>query len=199
MKKVLYASIMASAYVVAAAPLHASLIGSQVTATVDSPTQGNARTVPVTQTVGAGVEFPSGTLELLSSGVPSGTFIIGVNIDVGASTIDLHYTESATATSATFNGYVFDFDSSSPIITGVSLDALSTFTAGQVPLGFGPHEVTINVEGLNFTSSSRILVDINTPGVSSVPEPNSYGLMLTGLGVLGFAMWRRAGFCFLRS
>jgi len=198
MKKILYASIMAAAYVIGAAPLQATFIGSQVTATVDSPTLGNARSVSVTQTVGTGVEFPSGTLELLSSGVPSGVFIIGVNIDVGASTIDLHYTTGATATSATFNGYVFDFDSSSPIITGVSLDALSTFTPGQVPLGFGPHEVPINVEGLNFTSSSRILVDINTAGVSSVPEPNSYGLMLTGLGVLGFAMWRQAGLRFLR-
>jgi hypothetical protein len=181
-------SFLLAAACIPAAVNAATLTGSQVTATVDSPVLGNARSVSVTKTVGPDVEFPEGTLELLSAGVPSGVFIIGVNINVGADTIDLNYTQFATATTASFNGYVFDTSSDAPAITGVSLDAMSSFTASQVPLGFTAHQVTVNVEGLSFGPRSRILVDLDFagagPGPSSVPEPSSYGLAFLGVAVL---------------
>lgn len=196
MKAFLYTALVAAVGLACAAPARGdSLLGYEVTATVDSPTLGNARSVPATQTVGSGVEFPSGTLELASNGVPTGTFIIGVGIDVRAASIDLDYTQSATATSATFNGYVFDFDPSSPVITGVSLDPLTTFKSSQLGLGFSDHEVTLNVEGLSFTPSSEILLDLDFAGTTVqptvVPEPPSVLLLMTGCGLAGALMWQK--------
>ncbi len=51
--------------------------------------------------------------------------------------------------------------------------------------------VTINGAGQTFTASSHILVDVAL-AVSAVPEPQSYTLMLAGLGVIGMIMLRRA-------
>jgi hypothetical protein len=50
--------------------------------------------------------------------------------------------------------------------------------------------VAINVQGLSFNTSSRILVDINSASVT-VPEPESFGFVLAGLGVIGFVLRRR--------
>jgi hypothetical protein len=47
------------------------------------------------------------------------------------------------------------------------------------------------IQGLSLNTSSRILVDINS-AATSAPEPQSYGLVLAGLGVIGFALRRRA-------
>lgn len=122
-----------------------SLIGTQVTLTGDLPALGTAFTNSVTKTIGPSVEFPSGTLVSTASGVA----VIGVNVDVGASSIDFSYTQNAQALSATFNGYVFDFNGAT--ITGASLDSSSNYTPQQLRVGFGPHEVTVNAEGVFFT------------------------------------------------
>ena len=159
-----------------------SLYGTQVTVTADYPTLGNSISNSVTKTVGPGVEYPSGTLIDTATGI----FIIGVNVDVGMSTIDLTYTQNAQALSGTFNGYVFDF--SGATITGASLDPSSTFTPQQIGVGFTPSEVTVNGEGVFFTTTSHILVDLDAVVTSSTPpptapEPQSYALMLSGLGL----------------
>lgn len=156
---------------------HAStLLGSQVTLTVDSPTIGNAISVPVTETVGPGTTFPSGSIV--------GIDVIGVNIDVGATTIDIDYDEAATASTGTFNGYVFDF-SGAPVITSVSLDPSSKFNSSQVGLGFGPDQVTVNVEGLSFTPSTSILLDLTLAPSTGTPEPSTWLLFVIGIGLIG--------------
>jgi hypothetical protein len=165
-----------------------SLIGTQVTLTGDLPTLGTAFTNSVTKTVGAGVEFPSGTLVSTASGVA----VIGVNIDVGASTIDFSYTQSSQALSATFNGYVFDFNGAT--IDGASLDPVSNYTAQQIGVGFSAHEVTVNAEGVGLSAGSQIVVDVSAT-VNSVtataPEPQSYAMLLTGLVALGWYACKR--------
>lgn len=166
-----------------------SLDGTQVTLTGDLPTLGTAFTNSATKTIGPGVEFPSGTLVSTSSGVA----VIGVNIDVGASDIDFSYTQNSQALSATFNGYVFDFNGAT--ITGASLDPSSDYTSQQIGVGFGPNEVTVNAEGVFFTAGSHILVDLSavvSPVTSTVPEPQSYAMLLTGLiAALGWRICRR--------
>jgi hypothetical protein len=177
-KKVVSISLLTAIYLSMAAWAHAgTLVGSQVTLTSDFPTLGTAFTVPITATAGAGIEFPSGSIVPLA-----GFFVVPVNIDVGMTSIDFQYTGSGTAFTVPFDGYVFDF-ASGPTITGVSLDPLSTFTSSQVVLGFGPNQVTVNVEGLSVSPSSRILVDVSLPA-SAVPEPQSYALILAGLGII---------------
>jgi uncharacterized protein (TIGR03437 family) len=154
----------------------ATLAGSQVTLTIDLPTLGKASSIPVTKAVPA--TFPSGSIASTTPGV----FIIGVNIDVNATNIDLNYTQSSTALTATFNGYVFDF-SNAPPITGVSLDPLSTFKPSQVGLSFHSNEIAINVEGLSFNSTSRILVDLQfgsgTPAVQAATSASAFGAFPT--------------------
>lgn len=165
-----------------------SLNGTQVTLTGDLPTLGTAFTNSVIKTIGPGLEFPSGTLVSTASGVA----VIGVNIDVGASSIDFSYTQSSQALSATFNGYVFDFNGAT--ITGASLDPSSDYTSGQIGVGFGPNQVTVNAQSVFFTAGSHFLVNLNavtSPVTSSVPEPQSYAMLLAGLTALGCYIWRR--------
>lgn len=166
-----------------------SLNGTQVTLTGDLPTLGTAFTNSVTKTVGSGVEFPSGTLVSTGSGVA----VIGVSIDVGASSIDFSYTQSAQALGATFNGYVFDFNGAT--ITGASLDASSDYTPQQFRVGFGPHQVTVNAEGVFITAGTHAVIDLSavtSPVTSTVPEPASYAMLLTGLGALAWLRRRRS-------
>lgn len=165
-----------------------SLTGSQVTLTGDYPTLGTPFTNSVTATVGSGVEFPSGSLETIVGGIA----VIGVNIDVGASTIDLSYTASAQALGGAFNGYVFDF--SGVTITGASLDPSSSYTPSQFIVGFTPSEVTVNVEGVFLTAGSNVLIDITAVDnsmSSPTPELPTYALALAGLAVLGCAGFYR--------
>jgi len=189
--KLLFASLAVFGYMLTGSLASAdNLNGTQVTLTGDLPTLGTAFTNSVTKTIGTGVEFPSGTLVSTAGGIA----VIGVNIDVGASSIDFSYTQSAQALSATFNGYVFDFAGAT--ITGASLDSSSDYTPQQIRVGFGPHEVDVNAEGVFFTAGSHALVDLNavvspvTPP-SATPEPQSYAMLLTGLAALGWFVRRR--------
>lgn len=188
--KLLFASFAVFCMLMGTVASADSLNGTQVTLTGDLPTLGTAFTNSVTKTVGPGVEFPSGSLVSTSSGVA----VIGVNIDVGASNIDFSYTQSSQALSATFNGYVFDFKDAT--ITSASLDSSSDYTSKQIGVGFGPHQVTVNAEGVFFTAGSHILVDLSAvvspvPPPSATPEPQSYGMLLIGLAALGWYIHRR--------
>jgi hypothetical protein len=105
----------------------------------------------------SGLEYPAGSL------IPkSGFFVFPVNIDVGANSISGHYTTSGTVSTTTFDGYVFDFGSSSPIITEATIDPSTTFAPGSLKLGFSAHQVTINVEGLTVTPTSSFLINLTT-------------------------------------
>lgn len=188
--KLLFTSIAALSCLITASTASAdSLYGTQVTLTADYPTLGTPISNSATRTVGSGIEFPTGTLINTASGL----FIIGVNIDVGVSTIDFTYTQGALALSGPFNGYVFDF--SGATITGASLDPSSSFTSQQVGVAFTPSEVTVNAEGLSTSTSSHILVDLDavvTNAGTAVPEPQSYALLLIGLGSVGWICRRSA-------
>lgn len=191
--KSLFALIAAAGCILTASAASAdSLYGTQVTLTGDYPNLGTHISNSVTKTIGSGVEFPSGSLVSSATGIA----IIGVNIDVGMSTIDFDYTQGALALSGPFNGYVFDF--SGATITSASLDPSSTFTPAQVAVGFGPNQVTVNAEGLGFSAASHILVDLTAtvspgPVSSAAPEPQSYALLLVGLGFAGWAVRRKPG------
>ncbi len=164
-----------------------TLTGSQVTATLDYPSVGTAASTPVTAVVGPGVEFPSGSISLLPS--LGGFSVIGTNIDVGASTVTFTFTQTATATIAKFNGYVFNFGSTAPSITGATLDPSSSYTSSQVGVGIsGSDEVWVNLEGDTLTKGSTILIDLS---LAPSPEPSVTLLSLFGAGLIGVAMLKR--------
>jgi hypothetical protein len=114
--------ILTTAWLVLAPFIHAQgLEGSQVTLTGDLPVLGTPFTEN-TETVGPGLEYPAGSLTALP-----GFAVIPVNIDLGANSISGKYTTNQVALTAAFNGYVFDFATGSPTITGATVDPSTTF------------------------------------------------------------------------
>jgi hypothetical protein len=153
------------------------LIGSQVTFTLNDPSPYAAISVPLTATVGPGVEFPTGSVVSNSS-----TYTVyNPNIDVSAESILISYTVSGMFNGASFNGFSFDF-AGAPTITGVSLDPASTLAASEVLLGFSGDRIEVNLQGDSVTPSTNILLDVTTPAtVAPTPEPRSFVLLATGL------------------
>ena len=163
--------------------------GAEVTATAyccTAPIEADRISVPFTKTFGPGIEFPSGSLQQTT-----GSPITGANIDIGSSTIDVTFTENAQAASGSFNGGVLQFSGPNfQYIVGASLDPMSTFTPSQINLSFLHDSILLSAAGLHFSPGSRILIDVAflpTP----VPEPDTYAMLLAGLGLVGFLARRR--------
>jgi hypothetical protein len=163
------------------------LTGSQVTMTIDDPFLGTAITVPLTATVGPGVEFPTGSV------VPTNPTYTAYNpnIDISSNQILLGYTIDGSFNAAAFNGFVFDF-ANAPAIASVSLDPSSNLPpfdlVGFVVTG---DQIAVNLQGDNVTPSTSILLDVGFASAPT-PEPRSFVLLATGLlGVLGFALRKK--------
>lgn len=194
--RALFATAAAALAAATLAPVaHAqSLGGSQVTVAgfcCSGTTPANQATNAVTATVGPNTEFPQGTLTSLTSGLSA----LPVAIDVGSNYIELNYSAGGVANAGGFNGYVFTF-ANAPTITGVSLDSANTSTGYTPALSFNGNQVFVNEAGLTLTSSTKGLIDVTTasgPPVPAVPEPETYAMLLAGLGLLGWTARRRQG------
>lgn len=162
--------------------------GAQVTTTAyccTAPMEADRISIPLTKVVGTGVEFTSGSIQTIR-----GFSIIGSNIDIGSSTIDLDYVVSSLSANGSFNGYVFDFSGPNlPVIAGVSLNPLSTFAASSIGLSFDSDTIRYNGAGLDISPTSRVLIDVVF--APAVPEPGTYAMLLAGLGLLGFMAQHR--------
>jgi hypothetical protein len=54
-----------------------------------------------------------------------------------------------------------------------------------------PNEFTVDVTGDNPPFLGTLVIDVTTNGMTPVPEPSTWALMLLGFAGLGFAGWRR--------
>ncbi|HEX8601896.1 MAG TPA: PEP-CTERM sorting domain-containing protein [Pseudoduganella sp.] len=159
------------------------LTGAEVSAAVyccTSPDELSRISTIGTSVVGSAVEFPSGSLMPLSSFYP----LIPVDVDIGATTIELQYFTNQVAANAAFNGHVIRFEGA-PTILGVTVNPASTYA--PLAVSFLGDAVMINSAGVLFSPDSRLVLDL----VLAVPEPGTTAMLLGGLGLLGLHGWRR--------
>ena len=105
----------------------------------------------------------------------------------------------STGSSCTDSHQTFDFVFTNEDITKVAVDPSSS--PDFLPATFGSHtgltlvslnEFTVDVTGDNPAFLATLVIDVTTGGMTPVPEPSTWALMLRGFAGLGFAGWRRA-------
>lgn len=140
-----------------------------------------------------GVEFPSlGSLGSSCSGLST----VNVSVNAGDKYLDIGFNNAGSGSYAAgyyFNGYVFTFDSAAAIqLTSASVDqTVTNLGITDSSLGFSGNQLTVNVVGLPFNSSTyaRILLDGYV-----VPIPASIWLFGSGLlGFVGITRRKKAG------
>ena len=85
------------------------------------------------------------------------------------------------------NGNLLTFGGASAI-TSVALDPSSSVVAGfgSSNVTFSSTQVAVNWQNLTFRNGDRVVINVNP-----VPEPETYAMMLAGLGLLGFMARRK--------
>jgi hypothetical protein len=133
------------------------LEGAGVNFGVYLPTTTSPISAALNGVVNSAVEFP----EIGNTTLPGRFFTINADVDVSARQIVIDYSQFARASSAEFNGYVFNFSGNNiPKITGASLGVGSTFSPTQVGINFDEDSVFINVANLSINPDSQIVVDL---------------------------------------
>lgn len=138
------------------------------------------------------------------SNASNGSFVVGPGVevsnivdnvgtmDVSDTQIVIQFTSSSSFTPGSFNGFVLSGLSPSGF-TGVTLDAASTMPGfTQADLAFTTDSISANWADLSFSAGQEVILDVGG-SVAAVPEPDTYALMLAGLGMLGVMIKSRRG------
>lgn len=134
-----------------------------------------------------GVEFSSlAATEVINP--PFGLQLVDVAINAGDDFIEIDF-DNVTHNRylpAFLNGCVFTFDSSVLVdITGATIDtSVTTLGLDQSDLTFLGNQLTVNVEGLSFNTSTFARIDLTSVG-GPVPVPDPATVWLFGSGLLG--------------
>jgi uncharacterized protein YjbI with pentapeptide repeats len=165
-----------------AGPAHAGLVGSTLSQAYYYPDivtpYGSATSLPPSFTVGAGEE---GMVNV------EGVTFLHVDFSDAGLVVDFDtLLANPTWNNVAFNGLVFDGPALESI-TGISLTGATQFP------GFDLSRVTLdgtslrlNFAGLSYDDSTRIGLAFAT-----VPEPETWALLIAGFGMAGMALRRR--------
>jgi|SRR5579871_1981338 len=167
-------AIVLLAGIVSTPSARASLLGLDVTVTEYSPDLATVIAGPV------GPVAISPVVDLNCCTLPeNGTLEVTSN--------QIIYTAGLAETYGTdaFVGFVLDF-SGAPHIVSVAQDPSSAFNIG---FSFTADSVSMNFSGATSPfSGAQTILDVST----TVPEPSTWAMMLTGFAWLGFAGWHAA-------
>jgi hypothetical protein len=162
---------------------HAQLLGATVNVSANYPDVSSLSSDGGNATVSNAIEYPSGTFSSYNSSwsvdVTDNQLII---TNAGAST-------GFPFASATFNGFVLKV-LSGPTLAWAHVAPASNF----FPIGIaivGGNELQLDFQGVtaqNFTPLSSV-IDIGF--TNPVPEPETYAMMMAGLGLMGAVARRR--------
>jgi hypothetical protein len=165
----------------AAGPTHAiGIVGANVNFGVYMPTSTSPISQQVDTVVGPGIELHN----IANLALP-GDRVADANVDFSATQISVTYLENIMSVGGSFNGYVMNFSGAEiPTITGVSLNSSTNIDSNSITLSFDSNSVFISLASVPLTPGSLLVVD-----VTLVPEPETYAMLLAGLGLMSF--WTR--------
>lgn len=159
--------------------------------------------------------FGAGSISVNTSKFPSGPTVVskgltisgGRNYGRAAFSPDKSYLDAPGAILFNFSlpvtGFGFDYEANNvPIVVSafdaaghlLETDSFTGVNDGRFPAGFA------GITGYNDISSAKITTSLNHNSIfvgtvdfaeAAVPEPASWGMMLVGMGVIGFAARRR--------
>lgn len=158
--------------------INARMIIRCCTTAVDSNGEAYSRTV----LIGPGIEFPDRSIEPGPGGE-----LVGANIDIQSSTITIDFTGHETVPFVNYDFYFFG-PAVIPRVVDSHLNPLSSFSAPIFGMNNHPNRFQVLIGELEATPTSRIVIDVD---VVAIPEPETYAMMLAGLGLLGFISRRR--------
>ena len=140
----------------------------------------------------------SGNFSVLSTGVsgiaaaPNATPFLVVPSDGASSSGTATYSSANRITAFSFDWGTPDNYNTLTFRSGVTI--VASFTGSGLPAGNYGYTFTNaqNVNAVDFSSTQRAF-EIDNVGVTAVPEPTTWALLIVGFGMVGAAARRRAG------
>ena len=153
-------------------------------------------------TVGSGgITVLSNGNYLVNSGVEISDVVDGLgSIDFSGNQFTVSFSHSGSFSPTEFNGFVIsDLAANINPFTAFTLIS-NTGVSGTPVLSFDSNHLYVNWEGLNYTRGDLVFsvesaipnpISTFSPTISPVPEPDTYAILLVGLGLVGYSARRK--------
>lgn len=161
-------------------PAYAQIIGDTVNIEWDYPSLD-------TSIFSKNVTVKDPGVEVLNVGFGAGA------INIGSGVITIENLTKGWAGSSGFNGFIFTDLSTHPAFTSFNLLSIEGFAPPIDPiLSFNSDQLIVN---FNASSVQNVAEDFGAlysfSYTTAIPEPETYAMLLVGLGLIGFVAYRK--------